>query len=356
MTESADAWKGYKEAILERIDFQDLFVDLKQARSSGDGWISALCPFHADTSPSFGFNPQTGQWCCHAGCGKGSAFDFLMHTSGKDFKSTLIELGDRLGVPRPSSADSTRPPIDEGLINQWATYLRETETAGRCLREQRGLTQDTIRRYQIGWDPKRQRYTIPVRDERGKVVNIRLYSTSEKPKIINYTDAKHKYGSPARLYGLKEMANDTGDQVVLCEGEWDRLILQQEGFMAVTGTHGATTFRPEWASLFKDKDVVIIYDCDTEGRAAVQNIVLKALKESEARSIKNVILPLSGEKNDKDVTDFFMKGGHTATDLQKIIDDTPVHSFKIEEEPEDVFDLQSFTEIERADLIDKKVR
>ena len=356
MPDRDDLWKHYKQTVLERVgDFSVLFDGLAKPKPSTDGWVTALCPFHQDKHSSFAFNRNSGKWCCFTGCGKGSAFDYLMQTSGKSFKDTLLEIGDRVGVPRPYPEKPPRPPIREALVKQWVGDLWDNEEVCRWLREKRGLSDATLKKYEIGWDPKRQRNTIPVRDERGNVVNVRLYNAKKDPKIINYTEGRYKYGSPARLYGLDELGQYPGQQVVLCEGEWDRLILQQEGFMAVTGTHGASVFRPEWIARFKDKDVTLLYDCDREGQAAARN-VLQALKTAGAASVKNVVLPLKGDKDDKDVTDYCHKRGLTAADLQKLIDETPAHSYEAQDRPEEVLDLESFTEVERKDLIDQKVR
>ena len=357
MPDRDEIWKRYKQAVLESVgDFSVLFDGLAKQRPSTDGWITALCPFHEDKNPSFAFNRNTGTWCCFAGCGKGSAFDYLMQTSGQSFKDALLEVGDRVGVPRPYPKKPPRPPIREALIKQWMGDLWNNDEVCRWLREKRGLSDATLKKYEIGWDPKRQRNTIPIRDERGNVVNVRLYNAKKDPKIINYTEGRYKYGSPACLFGLDELARSQGTQVILCEGEWDRLLLQQEGFMAVTGTHGASVFRPEWIGHFMDKEVAIVYDCDRAGQAAARNVVLRALKTAGATSVKNVILPLKGDKDDKDVTDYLHTRGLTAADLQKLIDETPVHSYEEEDRPEEVLDLESFTEIERKDLIDKKVR
>ena len=322
MPKKSAQWKQYRQMVLEKLgDVSSLFEGLAQQSSSTDGWVTALCPFHEDHDPSFAFRSDTGQWCCFAGCGKGSVFDYLMLTSGKSFKDTLLDVGDRVGVPRPQVDRPTHPPIPEDLIQQWVKNLWADDTALRYLRDKRGLSDATLKKYEIGWDPRRQRHTIPVRDKQGNVVNVRLYHADEKPKILNYTKGRHKYGSPARLYGLDELVGYAGKQVILCEGEWDRLLLQQEGFMAVSGTHGASTFRSEWIPYFKDKDAVVLYDCDPEGQRAATTVVLKSLKKSGARSVKNVVLPLKGTKDDKDVTDYFHTRGLPATDLQKLIDE-----------------------------------
>jgi len=356
MTDQAELWKQYKRAVLEGIgDFSILFEGLAKQRPSTDGWVTALCPFHEDKNPSFAFNRNSGKWCCFAGCGKGSAFDYLMQTSGKSFKDALVELGDRHGVPRPFQEKPKRPPIREDLVREWVKHLWANEEVCRWLREKRGLSDATLKKYQIGWDPKRQRNTIPIRDERGNVMNVRLYNAKKDPKIINYTEGVNNYGSPARLYGVNELVKYEGKQVIVCEGEWDRLMLQQEGFMAVTGTHGCSVFRPEWIRHFKGKDVVLLFDCDKEGQAAARSI-LEGFRASEAASIQNVVLPLRGDKDDKDVSDFLHKRGFTGAVIQKLIDETPVHRYEKPGEAEEVTALDSFTEVERPDVIDKKIK
>ena len=59
-----------------------------------------------------------------------------------------------------------------------------------------------------------------------------------------------------------------------------------------------------------DKEVAIVYDCERAGQAAARNVVLRALKTAGATSVKNVILPLKG---DKDVTDYLHTRGLTAS-------------------------------------------
>ncbi|MCG3204349.1 MAG: DNA primase [Elusimicrobia bacterium] len=331
MANHNEEWKVYKAEILSRIqDFSDVFTNLKKQRPTGEDWIAACCPLHDDHNPSFAYNKKTGQWACFAKCGKGSAFDFLMHSTGASFKEVLFRLGDKAGVPRPggiTAAPSDR--IDEQYPRQLAETLQANLSALRYLKEKRGLTDETIKKYGLGWDNVRRRVSIPVRDERGRLVNIRLYSSLKTPKMINLKG----HGTTPRLYGADELLKHEGKQVLLCEGELDRLLLQQQGFMAVTSTHGCSSFRGEWIPLFKDKHVVVVYDCDSEGQASVEAIVLKAFKESKVASIKNIRLPLLGSKDDKDVTDFFTKprqmgGGlfdkrcYTAKELQDLIDKT----------------------------------
>ena len=359
---SKEAWKKLKADILERLRGSPelIYGSVKKQKPLPNGWVQGLCPFHNDTHPSFGFNRQTLAWCCFV-CGKGSAFDFLMASSGMDFKHTLLHWCDKLGIPLPEEARPAKaqPPIPERLIERWQENLWKNEEIVRWLREKRGLNDDILRKRQIGWDPKRERNTIPIRDEHGRIGNVRLYNAKKSPKIINYTEGSWRYGSPARLYGVEHLVKDDGRPALLLEGEWDKLVGEQEGFLTVTSTHGCSVFRPEWVEHFAGRDVVVVYDCDAEGQRAAREIILKAFRPAvtsgKVKSIRNVVLPLRGTKDDKDVTDYFVKRGFTAADLRKLIDGTAPHSYEDLVAPEEVIELGSFVEVERKDLIDRKV-
>lgn len=64
---------------------------------------------------------------------------------------------------------------------------------------------------------------------------------------------------------------------------------------------------------FRFKHIVLLYDCDKTGiKSAIQHE--KALSEY---GVKRLTLPLTGEKDDKDVTDYFMKGNNRE-DLRRL--------------------------------------
>jgi len=325
-------WSDFRDRVVAGLAadaFEKVYARIeRRSGPNGSGWVQGLCPFHHDTNPSFGFNVRTGKWHCFAcGAGSGDVFDYLQHATGKPFKELLLELGGRLGIPGPSERAAKRPKlqIDKKRILEWAENLQRNQKALQWLAENRGITAETARRYEIGLDPKTGRITIPVRDQTGSCWNVRMYSAAgDTAKMINYSDGTHSYGSPPRLYGLDELVEaPPGSEIVLCEGEWDCLLLRQTGFLAVTGTHGAETFQREWLAYFKGRDVVVLYDCDEAGIQAASALVVPALALSEARSIKNVVLPLAGSKAEKDVTDYWRLHGEAwAAALRKLIDET----------------------------------
>ena len=371
-----NVWKEYKQRVLAAItDYSEIFGGLeKQSHPNSDGWVSALCPFHADKEPSFGANLRDGRWKCFAGCGSGRAFDFIMQRNGVNFKDALISIGEKLNISAPQfdkKGPTAKPIIKQSLVDGFERSLQNNKKAIQWFANHRGILEESLKKYHIGFDSEHKRVTIPVYDERSRIGNIRLYSAKNKPKMINFVHNGHRYGSPPRLYGVDELlAHPETTQAILCEGEWDRIITSQHGFLATTGTHGCSTFPLEWTEHFHGHNVVVIYDADEEGKKAAQEMVLPAFREDvlsgKVKSIKVVVLPLPGTKENKDLNDFFHKEHKAAADLQAIIDATQVHSYKEEDQKLEVkaaeaaaavpiIPVQTFTDIERKDLIDQKI-
>lgn len=360
-------WPAFKEEILSSVkDWSFVYGVLNQQKEKNNGWIEGCCPLpgHDDSNPSFGYHEETGDYRCFSCGGSGSAFDFLQITTGCQFKDALLEVGRHVGLNGPSGGgkgprSAERPPIPEESVAEWCANLwkPENEAVVQWIREKRGLNDKTIKRFQVGWNPRNERNTIPVRDELGKLGNIRLYNAKKKPKILNYTSGKQGYGSPARLYGADDLIARDPKEVLICEGEWDRILLEQEGFPAVCSTHGATTFLPEWGQYFQGKNVVIIFDCDEEGINSAKTRLLPILRNSDCASIRNVRLPLKGTKDDKDVTDWLQVRGHTAEELRALINGTPDESTAPPSpDDEEIIDLPSLKDISKKEFIDKKVR
>ena len=99
---TVQTWEFYKQEVLRELGkFSSIYQEIQNQKPSGDGWISGICPFHEDKRASFSFHTSTGNWTCHAGCGGGSSFDFVMMQTGAGFKEVLLSLGDDLGLDRP---------------------------------------------------------------------------------------------------------------------------------------------------------------------------------------------------------------------------------------------------------------
>ena len=323
-SKSAPKARRFKEETV-LLAFQPWFVGDGLADTEGN--IRAFCPICEDPatsqSPSAGFKPSTGEWNCLKGNHGGSIYDLardLKKETGWDIrieaeKNRLENPGYASAAGRSSSsapAKPTHPLPGRSTIAGWVDALQENSVALQRLTAARGFTHETILKWDIGFDGNR--YTIPVRNANGDVINIRRYKLGAKgteQKMLNWTG----YGA-AQIFGISRLKHD---QIVLTEGETDCILLNQHGIPAVSGTAGAKTFKPEWAKLFKGKDVYICYDADEAGREGAAKA--QKMISQFAESVTIIDLPLSGTEN-KDVTDFLHVEGNSSKDFVDLMKDS----------------------------------
>jgi DNA primase len=114
------------------------------------------------------------------------------------------------------------------------------------------------------------------------------------------------------LYGWENLTSETS-QIIICEGEFDRLVLEANGFKAVTSTGGARAFRKEWGKEFESiPKVYVCFDNDEAGKSGALHV---------GRLIPHArIAELPDEVGDGgDVTDFFIRLGRSREDFLKLL-------------------------------------
>jgi len=199
--------------------------------------------------------------------------------------------------------------IEAGIIEDYHNNLIKDKLKLDFLFKKRGITKETIIKYKIGFDG--ERYTIPIKDSLGNYVNIRRWHPTKTPKILPY---KKGYGGK-RLFPIENLRKQ---KIILCEGEWDCLLLNQYGFNAITTTTGVSSWDDEWNKYFKDKYVVIIFDCQDVSKKAAYKIKDKIINYVKALKIVDLGLNENGE----DITDWFVKYNKTTEELIELIKKT----------------------------------
>lgn len=305
--------------------YSEYFNNLDERNSEDE--VSVRCPFHDDRHASMHINLEKGVWHCKV-CsdgdnrGHGNEYDFyqmIMEESGEVItrEEAKEDVERIIGIPREKIVSEGKcneeKIIPESEIDDWFNNLKNNERALSYLHEKRGISNETINRFMIGYDEIHDRYIIPIRNKEGQCVNVRKYSISGKPKMLPYAIG---YGHN-RLFPIN---NIECDDVLLCEGEWDALLAIQNGFNGITFTGGANSKPKEYAHLFTDKKVAICYDNDKAGKDGA-NGMLVALEEY-AMSVKIIGLPVDEEK--EDITDYFVKYKYNKEDLRKLIEDHPI--------------------------------
>jgi hypothetical protein len=235
------------------------------------------------------FSTETGQYDCKK-CGeKGNLFTLAKHLgdTGPKTKKTNdfnIELVEKCHLALP-------PHIRE--------YLHK-----------RGLSDAVIDEYKLGYGQfyRKQWITIPIKDIYG---NYSFFKLRQDP-VFGNDKITYPKGVEAQLYDWENLTKPN-TPLVICEGEMDRLLLLSKGVLAITSTHGAMTFKDEWAEKIpKNTKVYICFDYDEAGKKGSERVA----KIVENRGNETHIITLPEEVGEAgDITDYFMKLGGSVNDL-----------------------------------------
>jgi len=273
------------------------------------------CPLCEDPatskSASASINAESGEWNClktpeHGG-GIGDLVRQMRDTPGFSMHHRPTKAPPRV-AKRPPQGRSVEDR-DRWLVT--APKRLRTKAYAKLLaylQTERGLTLETIARFKLG--AANDRITIPV-EARGYLVNVRRYlpyAPNGNQKFLNLPG----HGSPAVL-AFTEVLDGNTLPVILCEGEFDALLVNQRGagqVVAVTGTGGAGT-PPRDLSALSGREVFVAYDADDAGRKGAEKAANVAGAAGATAYILDVsrlgMLPDSGA----DLTDFFKKQGAT---------------------------------------------
>lgn len=334
------------QLIKDKIDIVDLvgeYVQLKPAGVNHKG----ICPFHREKSPSFMVNRDRQSWHCF-GCSKGGdAFSFIQEIEGMEFVEALKLLAQRAGVPltfsRNEVAASQKNRIKD--INTEAArffhrFLLDMPGAGnaRAYVKQRGLTDNTIEEWQVGFIPDqwelltqyllkkghsiddlvasgltikkdgggfydrfRGRVMFPIWDAHDTVVGFtgRVLVETERSggKYVN-TPQTIVYDKSRVVFGLNKAKQDIKqkDGMVMVEGQMDVVACHQAGMKNVVATSG-TALTDEQVKLLKrySNNLAIAFDADAAGVNAAKRGIDIALREG--MNIKVVRIPEGAGKD-----------------------------------------------------------
>lgn len=350
--------------ILDLTQIEDVigdFVTLKRAGAT----YKACCPFHNEKTPSFVVSPSKGIFKCF-GCGKsGTAVGFVMEHESMTYVEALKYLAKKYNVEVVEKEESA-----EEIANRQRTesLLLVSEFAGKFFQDSmstpdgqniayqyfrsRGLQDETIRKYGLGWAPiarttfvdaaraagYKEEYLIdtglckqfddgrvvdtfhdrvmfPIHSVTGRVIAFggrTLKSDKTIPKYVNSKETEI-YVKSKSLYGIYFAKNEISrqDKCILVEGYLDVLSMHQLGITNVVASSGTSLTVEQIRLIRKFSDnVTIIYDGDGAGiKAALRGIDL-VLKEG--MNVKVVLLP-----DGMDPDDFSKK--HTLEQVQDYI-------------------------------------
>ena len=308
-----------------------------------------LCPFHSEKTASCHIYADTQSFYCF-GCGAGGdVINFIRLIEHLDYIESVNFLAQRANIPMPEDTrDKTAEAKQKMLeINRQAArfyrdiLLSDKGAPGRQYLLQRGLNENTVRKYGLGFAPDswdtlksfmlskgyteqelldaallaakrpqngqqgegrlhtydkfRNRVMFPIIDRRGNIIGFggRTLEPDAPAKYLN-SDETLVFHKRSSLFSLNFAKNTKEKFLILCEGYMDVISLNQAGFDNAVATLG-TAITPEQARLMRQycEEVVISYDSDGAGQKAT----MKAIHLLGEAGVDARVLQMTGAKD-----------------------------------------------------------
>jgi DNA primase len=307
--------------IKEAATITDLIGQYVNLKARGR-YLVGLCPFHAESTPSFTVYPERQIFHCF-GCGVGgNVFTFLMQHQRLTFPEAVGELARKYGIPlslkdlgqtETKQARQRQAFFDVNALAarffQANLHNQRLGAVAQAYLERRGLTPEIVAAYKLGFVPDewrnlerylseqggsleaarevglliarqsgghydrfRGRLMFPIQDREGRVIAFggRVLGAGE-PKYLNSPESPI-YSKGRSLYGLFQAREAMRQQqlAILVEGYMDLLALRVHGIDAVVASLGTALTREQVRQLKGyAARVVLVFDGDEAGLKAM---------------------------------------------------------------------------------------
>ena len=336
---------------------EEVVSDYVTLRKRGANLIG-LCPFHNEKTGSFTVSPSKGIYKCF-GCGaSGHAIKFIMEIEQCSFVEAVKQLGKKyhievedreLTVEEQQRQDNRESMfVVNDFANKWFQQqlwdTQEGQAIGLSYFHERGLRDDIIRKYQLGYSPEkgnplakelqkqgfkeefitnnvdtkigvgvvgksedgrlydrfRDRVIFPIFTVSGKPVAFAGRILKKKDNVGKYVNSPDSiiYSKTNELYGLFQAKQTIAraDMCYLVEGQMDVISMHQSGIENVVASGGTALTKPQiWLIKRFTSNITVLYDGDAAGiHAALRGIDMFL---EAGFNVKVVLLP-DGEDPD----------------------------------------------------------
>lgn len=345
----------FKEAVNEiilRVNIADViseYVTLKRVGSYKMG----CCPFHNEKTPSFSVDENRKTYLCFSCHESGNVITFIQKKMGLSFGEAVRMLAKRINIDVEDEFDDDYHKgvkekreklysLFKDAANEYYKVLwTEKGKVGLDYLKSRNLTNDTIKKFGLGFAPKDYGFMYKIMKEKGyeddilfesklfrvyndkpadtfynrvmfplvdvlkHVVGFQSRSLEANPEIRKYVNSEDNlvFHKRSFLYAMNYANLSQENYYILCEGNMDAITLHQSGFDSAIATMG-TAFNEKQIALLKRKPKKI-YLCQDTDKAGVQAII-SSYRMLDKENIETYVLNL---KPAKDVDELINKYG-----------------------------------------------
>jgi DNA primase len=357
------------EEVVAAADMVEVVSGRTQLRRSGAQW-TGRCPFHDDQNPSFSVNAVEKLYNCFTCPASGDLIKFVQETEGLDFVGAVEWLADRYSVQL--EYEETAPGFEakrsrrerllsllESAAKFYERYLWESEAGApvRAYLDERGLSEETCKRFRLGLSPGGDRLAakaraksysqeelvaaglvnrrgndyyagrlvFPLADARGRVLGFgarRLAEDDPIPaKYVNSPEGE-LFRKSSIVYGLDRARATIAKEAraVVVEGYTDVMALHQRGLEAAVASMGTALTELQLRELRRlTPRLYLCFDADAAGAEATLRGMELAYREFE----EVWVVPLPPGTDPADAADDFESRLENATEYL-------VHRVKLE--------------------------
>lgn len=324
--------------IKEATNIVDIIAERLSLQRAGSN-LKANCPFHSEKTPSFFINEQIQRYRCFGCSETGDVFNFLQKYEGMSFLESLKYLADRVGIElsdyKPTAEDDRRERLLAilELSKSFFHFLLTEHKSGSIARDylkNRGITQESIKIFQIGFVPdgwdhllkylhqkkkyslddiqkagmiiktKNQRFydrfrgriIFPLTNHRGQVVGFSGRVLDQNVKSAKYINSPETelYHKSELLFGYSQLYQEIrkSEEVIVAEGEMDVISSAQAHVNNIVAIKGAALTDEQLKLLNRTVNKVLLsLDMDQAGIEATKRAIELAKKyELELRVIQ----------------------------------------------------------------------
>ncbi|MCL5775761.1 DNA primase [Limibaculum sp. FT325] len=337
----------------------------KSNPGKGDFW--APCPFHQEKTPSFHVDDRKGFYYCFGCQAKGDLITFVKESENLDFIEAVERLAAEAGLEMPKREADPRAAerrdragrmleaMEEAVRLYGLAFRAGMGQVARDYAERRGLSAETLKRFEIGYAPDARHYLtramrergqlaeaveaglviapddggepfdrfrgrlmFPIRDARGRCIAFggRALMPNQQAKYLNSpeTELFHKGRTLFNIGPAREAAGKSG-RLIVAEGYMDVVALVAAGFGHAVAPLGTAITEEQLQLLWKiAPEPVLALDGDAAGLRAAHRVMEMALPHlAPGRSLRFCLMPPG-----RDPDELIREGGSGA--MQAVLD------------------------------------
>ena len=295
-------FRAVKQAvsILQILDHYNLTPRFK--RSQNGESLTGACPLHNGQNPTqFRISTTKNCWNCFGDCkAGGNILDFVSRREDCTIREAAVLIADWFGVSpvsderRPSNSSPRRESAkrrskhepshraDDDAANKPLGFeLTKLDTEHPYLLHERGLTEDTILRFGLGFCSNGSmagRVVIPIHNVDAKIVAYAGRWPGEPPNEMPKYKLPAGFKKSVELFNLHRAIEQPDEQpLIIVEGFFDCMRLTQHGYDRTVALMGSS-LSPIQEQLLRqyttpETRIVLMLDEDDAGRAARSDIV-----------------------------------------------------------------------------------